>query len=236
MKERKYPFSLFVIGFITNILFRFFWLFVPGIIFMVIGIFAKWCLYIGIGLLLLDIIISFAEQMQIRHTMLTVSDNEQFSDFQDAVSMDGNVFENIRNFVENNAEEYVCEDNELVDELKNSITKGMSLTEIIDCFEKMCKTPIEDDAVLFETGTFNFTGKELFYFSLVRQFSNGNDEYYQIHVDIQYNPTKQNKKFHKSVWSDSIDENIFDYIRKSPAFICASNDEYVNIEIFMDET
>ena len=105
MKERRYPFSLFLIGFITNILFHFFWLFIPSIILLIVGIWVDWCLYVGLALLGIDIIASFVEQMKIRQAMLSDSDNEQFRQFQDAVSRDGNVFENIRSFVENTAEE-----------------------------------------------------------------------------------------------------------------------------------
>ena len=101
MKERRYPFSLFLIGFITNILFHFFWLFIPSVILLIVGIWVDWCLYAGLALLGIDIILSFVEQLKIRQTMLSDSDNEQFSQFQDAVSRDGNVFENIKSFVEN---------------------------------------------------------------------------------------------------------------------------------------
>mgnify|MGYP003302687740 CR=1 FL=1 len=101
MKERRYPFSLFLIGFITNILFHFFWLFVPSVILLFMGIWVDWCLFSGLALLGCDIIASFVEQMKIRQVMLSDSDDEQFRKFQDAVSKDGNVFENIRNLVEN---------------------------------------------------------------------------------------------------------------------------------------
>ena len=37
MNNRKYPFSLFLIGWITDILFRFFWLFLPAVLLMLIG-------------------------------------------------------------------------------------------------------------------------------------------------------------------------------------------------------
>lgn len=106
MNKRKYPMSLFLIGFITNIIFHFFWLFIPSIILLIVGIFIDGCRYAGLVLLLVDIIASFIEQMRIRQAMISDSDNEQFRQFQDAVSKDGKVFENIRNFVENNAEEY----------------------------------------------------------------------------------------------------------------------------------
>ena len=49
MNKRKYPSSLFIIGFVTNVLFHFFWLFVPAVILLIVGIFIKPCLYIGIA-------------------------------------------------------------------------------------------------------------------------------------------------------------------------------------------
>lgn len=104
MKKRKYPMSLFIIGFITNILFRFIWLFVPAVILLIVGIFVDWCSYVGLALLVIDVVVSFIEQMQIRHTMLSESDNEDFRAFQDAVSQDGDVFDNIRKFVEGEIE------------------------------------------------------------------------------------------------------------------------------------
>ena len=105
--------SLFVIGFITYILFHFFWLFVPSIIFLIVGIFVDWCLYVGLALLIIDIVASFVEQMKIRKAILFYSDNEQFRKFQDAISQDGNVFENIRNVVEDSAEEISIDEDEI---------------------------------------------------------------------------------------------------------------------------
>ena len=83
MNNRKYPTSLFIIGFITNILFHFFWLFIPCIILLIVGIFVKPCLYIGLALLLIDILLSLIEQFRIRQA------------FQNALSKDGNWRDNI---------------------------------------------------------------------------------------------------------------------------------------------
>jgi len=89
-----------MIGLITNILFRYFWLFIPGLILQIFGIWIDWCSKAGLALLVADVIVSFIEQMRIRKAMLSDSDNEQFRKFQDAVSKEGNVFENVRRFVE----------------------------------------------------------------------------------------------------------------------------------------
>ena len=95
MNNRKYPTSLFLIGFITSILFHFFWIFIPGIILLIIGIFVKPCLFIGLALLSIDIILSFIGQLRIRKTFLEDSDSPDFRAFQDALSKDGNWRDNI---------------------------------------------------------------------------------------------------------------------------------------------
>ena len=126
--------------------------------------------------------------------------------------------------------------NSFVEYLKNEITDKTSLEKVIDVFERMCEMPIKEDKILFEIGTFSFTGKPLFYFSLVRQFPNDQEEYYQIHVDVLFEPTIENGKFKCSVRNEDLDENIFEYIRKSEVFERIKNDEYVKIDIYMDET
>ncbi len=123
----------------------------------------------------------------------------------------------------------------LVEYLKKNINDKMAIEDIVDVFEKMCQFTIENDMILFETGTFDFTGEPLFYFSLVRQFPNDEEEYFQIHVDVLYKPTSENKVFQKAVWNEDLSENIFDYIRNSQAFAYAKNTEYIQVEIYIDD-
>ena len=103
MNERKYPISLFVIGFVTNMMFHFFWLFIPAIILLMVGIWVKKCVYFGLVLLALDVILSLLEQLKIRNAVLQESDNPDFRAFQEALSKDGNWTENIRELVEKTA-------------------------------------------------------------------------------------------------------------------------------------
>ena len=124
-----------------------------------------------------------------------------------------------------------------LDMLKREITEKMSLPEIVDAFERMCSVPIADDMILFETGTFSFTGEPRFYFCLVRQFPiEDDDEYYQIHVEILFLPDSENCKLSGTVWNEDNAENIFYFIRKSDAFAYAKSQPYCEIEIYMDET
>lgn len=86
---------MFFIGFIMNVFFRFSWLFVPGLILVLIGIFVRVCLYIGLALIVIDVAVSLVEQIIIRRAFLKDSDNPEFSEFQDALSGDGNWRDNV---------------------------------------------------------------------------------------------------------------------------------------------
>ncbi|MBQ8344712.1 MAG: hypothetical protein IJY42_00395 [Clostridia bacterium] len=99
MNNRKYPTSLFLIGLITNILFHFFWLLIPGVILLMVGIWIRPCLYIGLVLLVADVVLSLIEQFQIRQAFLTESDNPDFQAFQDALSKSGNRKDHIDEFL-----------------------------------------------------------------------------------------------------------------------------------------
>lgn len=120
--------------------------------------------------------------------------------------------------------------------LKSNISPNTTLLSIVDVFSRMCRIKIdcEDEMFLFETGVYSFTGKNRFYFSLVRQISNGDDEPTQIHCDILYNVTKDNKNLSESSWH----ENSGDLIQAalfSKAFEICKNDVIAGIDIRMEE-
>ena len=120
--------------------------------------------------------------------------------------------------------------------LQNKISDKSSLKNIVDVFEEMCNIPVKEDMILFETGTYSFTGEPMFYFSLVRQFPNDEEEYYQIHVDVLYVSTAENKNFEQNIWNEDIEENIFSYIKKTSEFSFCKNKEFSKVEIYLDET
>ena len=82
--ERKYPPKMFWLFVLTNFLFHFFYLFVPGMILCTVGIWVKSCLWIGLAILGLDVILSILEQVRIRKAALTRSDHPEFNEFMDA--------------------------------------------------------------------------------------------------------------------------------------------------------
>lgn len=127
----------------------------------------------------------------------------------------------------------------ILEYLERSIVDKHSLDDLISAFEEMCIISIEEETekmILFETGTFSFTGRPMFYFSLVRQYPNEEEEYYQLHLDIMFEPTHDNSSYEQVTWSFEIEDNIFDYIRKSKEYICLKEVPIARIDVYMDET
>ena len=100
----------------------------------------------------------------------------------------------------------------------------------------MCKTPIEQDLLLNEYGVYDFTGEDFFYYDLVRQYPDGEDEYYQLRVSIVFSPDEENRGLEDTLWSDDTDDNFFDYIRKSDGYDYAKNHKLMSIDIRIDQT
>lgn len=125
--------------------------------------------------------------------------------------------------------------------LKSNVESKNTLEDLVSAFEDMCKVPLEnidddDDGILFETGIYNFTGEPQFYFSLVRQFPNDDDEYYQIHLDVLYDTATLNKKYNQTKWSFGGEIDIFNYVRNSEEFLTLKDTEIKQVNVYMDET
>ena len=121
--------------------------------------------------------------------------------------------------------------------LREKITDKMPLENIVAIFEDLCREPIDDEMILFETGTFtSISDKPLFQLSLVRQAPNEDEEFYQVHLDIFYEASQDNQIFSESTWDEDLEENIFDYIRNSEVFAYAKDQEYKAVKIYLEET
>ena len=120
--------------------------------------------------------------------------------------------------------------------LNDKISINNTLDEIIDVFEEMSKMPIEEDVLLLEYGVYDFTGEDLFYFDLVRQYPDDEEEFYQLRVSLMYAPDKKNAKLKDTLWSDDTKKNFFDYIRKSSGYKYAKKHQIKSIDIRIDQT
>ncbi len=112
MKNRKYPWDLFVIGVITNMLFHYFWIAIPCVICSIAGIFVETLGPVALVLFLIDLILSIIEQIKIRNAFMEDSDNPDFQKFQDFLSRDGDWLKNTKDFIERNIESNDDDDDE----------------------------------------------------------------------------------------------------------------------------
>lgn len=86
IRMKKYNWKLFWLGFLMNLMKKFF-LFIPGLVLCIIGIWINPCLYIGIALFVFDAVISYAEQWQMKKTVES-NDNPDFQQWADIMTQD----------------------------------------------------------------------------------------------------------------------------------------------------
>ena len=121
--------------------------------------------------------------------------------------------------------------------LREKITDKMPLEDMVAIFEDLCREPIDEEMILFESGTFtSISDNPLFQLSLVRQAPNEDEEFYQVHLDIFYEANQDNQIFSESTWDEDLEENIFDYIRNSEVFAYAKEQEYLAVKMYLEET
>ena len=120
--------------------------------------------------------------------------------------------------------------------LNDKISVRNTVDEIIDVFEEMCNTPIQEELLLLEYGVYDFTGEDLFYFDLVRQYPDGDGEYYQLRVSLMFTPDKETFELDDTLWSDDTDENFFNYIRSSSGYEYVKMHQIRSVDIRIDRT
>lgn len=133
---------------------------------------------------------------------------------------------------------------DILEMLKQSIPKSVTVSEMVDIFELICQIPLdsEEDDLLYENGVFSFDGAEKFYFSLTRQFmtEETEDEYMQLQCALKFPVDEQNRNFKMTYWSEAEDEDFetfFDTVRHSPAYqyLMQADIRCNDIDLFLDE-
>ena len=224
--NRKYPFKMFLLGLLLNFFIRYALLFLPGLILNIIGIWSKKCLAIGLAMWIVDLVASFVEQLRIRKAVLSESDNPDYS---------AHLEEEERRLAEH---QEMLQRLVVYRSLRELVQDGMTLDELIDAFEKMCVHNVgEPDMLLFETGTYDFTGKKMFHFDLVRQFQFLNeDEFVQLHLTVLYEPSPKLALLRKIHWGEPEDGSFFSIVRNSRAYHAVMNLPIAQVRIDIHET
>lgn len=114
-----------------------------------------------------------------------------------------------------------------------------------ETFKSMCEYEFDcgGEDLLFEAGVYNFTGKDLFYLYIVRQFTlEVEDEYdyiEQLRMEFSYEPVGELKTLEERIWTYEFDDDFkafMEAVEKSPAFLLAQKDAApVGFELFLEE-
>lgn len=115
-----------------------------------------------------------------------------------------------------------------------------------ETFKAMCdvKFECEEDELLFETGVYDFSGKDMFFLSVVRQFTiieeDGEYDYVeQLHMDFLYEPVPELAEFSETIWTYDFEDDFggfFEAVEKSQVF-CAVRESFIPVEfeLYFDE-
>ena len=245
--KRKYPLKRFLFGVALQFFIFNFILFLLGAIFTFIGIWSKSCSYIGTAFLILDLIVSLVQQIKIVIFTLKEDDDPKLNEIKDAICDpdDPNAFmeymeEKIKTSPHVEAEDHNEYLKKLVvyRNLNASIHEGMTLDEMIDAFAAMCKTSVGDpDDILFETGTYSFSGEKEFTFSLVRQFKFlDHNEYVQLRLCVTYAPRLRTALLYKVKWIDPKTQDLVQMVKSSLPYKAVKNLPYRKVNIHIEET
>lgn len=118
------------------------------------------------------------------------------------------------------------------------------IKKVWETFKSFCKKDVEgedDKEILFECGISDFSGKELFFYNFVRQFSiYTNDEYShmeQLLCKYSFKLTDELSKLEAGEWSmdfDDLDE-FFNYVENLQEFKIPLNFKPIKSEIYQEE-
>ena len=115
-----------------------------------------------------------------------------------------------------------------------------------ETFKAMCDVSFDcsEDELLFEAGIYDYSGKEMFCLSIVRQFTiieeEGEYDYIeQLHMDFLYEPEEMLRDLSETIWTYDFDDDFgkfFDAVERCPAFGAVRNGaSAVEFEMYFDE-
>ena len=123
----------------------------------------------------------------------------------------------------------------LVENLKQKINNHTPLGKIVDVFCEECSAELPEKIFLFETGLYQFTCDEEYYFSLVLQYKEHGDEYLQLHTDVVYPPNMKYEDFANCEWIEDIDE-FKQFVLNSEEYRLLQTEAIFKVDIYIEET
>ena len=97
--------------------------------------------------------------------------------------------------------------------------------------------PNDEEMLLYEVGCYSFgADTENCYFCLVRQTPSPDDEFYQMHLELQYDICDEVRSLSECEWHEKGDDDLQDYVKKSEAYNVLKDKTIKKIRVWVDET
>ena len=125
----------------------------------------------------------------------------------------------------------------LCKKLEKKIDQDMSLDEAMQAFlDVVAEAKPNDEAMLsYEVGCYSFDGPENCYFCLVRQTPSPDDEFYQMHLELQYDICDEVRSLNEGEWCEKGDD-LQEYVKNSEAYNALKDKPIKKISVWTDET
>ncbi len=244
MKHMQFKIAVFL--FFTYFIIRFGWAWVIGGLLLLFGKDNRTLQAIGLGLVIFAVLISIIEAVKGYFSMkkMMKGDNPLAAFFgKDSAFSDTSMYDKFD--FDEEIEKHTSEIFEMpealpgrrcVERLREELNDSSTIEECVSAFEKECEEPIDpDEELLFECGTYPWN-KNHFSFSMTRQFPDGQDEFFQVKLEVLYESDEANEKLFETAWDAQMKESIFDYIRRSKSYHYAQENKSTKIRIYITQT
>lgn len=127
----------------------------------------------------------------------------------------------------------------LCGKLKLKINTINSLDQAIKAFFEVVSdaAPNDEEMLLYEVGCYPAVdNSQACLFCLVRQTPSEDGEYYQMHLELQYEVNPKTNFLKECIWHEKGNGNLLDQIYESDAFRILKEEPIVKINVWVDET
>ena len=127
----------------------------------------------------------------------------------------------------------------LTKKLEKKIKTVSSLEQAVKEFFALVAeaSPNEEEILLYEVGCYQADdNSKACTFCLVRQTPSEDGEYYQMHLELQYEADDDIKALNECEWHEKGDSDLYEYVAKSKAYQMLKDRTYSKINVWVDET
>lgn len=127
----------------------------------------------------------------------------------------------------------------LCKKLEKKIDQDMSLDEAIQAFFDVVDEakPNDEEMLLYEVGCYSIdSDSKACMFCLVRQTPSPDGEFYQMHLELQYDICDEVRSLNEYEFKLKGDDDLQEYVKKSEAYKVLKDKQIKRISVWVDET